>query len=463
MFWINYLEKIPCPKLTKNITVDTLIIGGGIAGLTNLYKEKAQNTILVEANIVGMGVTAGSSSKITILQEDILAKILAKDYDTAKLYLNSQIDAIKLLKEIIHTENLECDLEKVDSLLIARNNKEIEKVKKISKFLQINNIKVTKLKKINGLKIKAYQINPIKYINGLKKILKNKIYEQTRVIDIKKENNYYLVYTNNQNVIKAQKVIITCQYPFFLKPLFLPLNTTIEKSTIIVTKEKNKPKLNYITVGKPTLSYRSYKNYGIYLSQAKATWHKNNDIYNYKKVKKLFNLKEEDIVSIWTNMDIISGDNLPYIGLIDKNMYIATAFNTWGILNGIISSQIIFDLINNRNNPYINLFNPKRIGKYQKIFNSIFSNIISFIKGIKKNKSWYSSHISFLNIKEKRIGIYTDEQGKTFKVKAICPHLKCPLEFNEIDKTWDCPCHSSRFTYDGKWLKGPSKKDITFK
>ncbi len=461
--WEKYIDNLRFPSLDNNIDVDILIIGGGIAGLSNLYVQKDKNSLLVEANRVGMGVTMASTAKLTILQEDILLKLLKNSFYIAKTYLNSQLEALNMLKKIINKENIECDFEEVDSLLISRNQKEIKKVEIIKKFLKINNILVTDLNNKRGIKIKAYQFNPLKYLNGLKKELKDKIYEQTKVINMKKNKDYYIVTTSNQKIIKAKKVIITCQYPFFLKPLFLPLNTTIQKSTIIVTKKCPNKKLNYITVDKPTLSYRSYNNYGIYLSGVHPTWKSNNEIKNYEKVKKAFNILEEDILCSWTNTDIISGDNLPFIGVIKNNMYIATAFNTWGILNGIISSKIIDDLINNKENPYLNIFNPQRIKKYQKSINSIFSNLISFLKGIKKNKKWYSKKVFWENVKGKRIGIYVDEEGKEHKVKAICPHLKCPLEFNLVDKTWDCPCHSSRFTIDGKWLKGPSKKDISYK
>ena len=464
MLWKKYLNDLSCPSLKENKTVDTLIIGGGIAGLSTLYFLNKSNVFLVEAKTVGCGVTLGTTGKITYLQQDILYKLLTKNCNLAINYLKSQKDAIKLIKEIVKRENIACDLEQSSSLLLTNKVNDLKKIDKIYHFLKSQKVRVkyTEYQKLYGIMVNdTYTFNPIKFLNFLKIKLQDKIYENTKIVNIKKVKDGYVCETDKGFTIKAKKVIVTCQYPFFLKPLWLPASSTIEKSSIVVVKEKTNPHLNYITYSKPILSYRTYEDgdniYGIYLSCSHNPTFKENDKFNQNRVIKAFNLTDKDIVYSWTNMDIMMGDNLPLLGKVDNNLYIATGFNTWGMTNGVLSGKIIYEEINNNKVMYGNIFNPGRIKKYQKFYKSFTTNLIAFIKGIKPNKKWYDS-ITINN----NVGI-VKVKGKSYYVKTICPHLKCPLVFNEVDKTWDCPCHSSRFTYDGKWLKGPSKENITLK
>ena len=82
---------------------------------------------------------------------------------------------------------------------------------------------------------------------------------------------------------------------------------------------------------------------------------------------------------------------------------------------------------------------------------------------INKQKSWYSNNVKFEKRNGKNVAIYIDENKKEHIVYNLCPHLKCSLMFNEVEKTWDCPCHGSRFDIDGKCIEGPSNYDITYK
>lgn len=466
--WEEYLDKKILPSLSENIETTTLIIGGGITGLTTLYYLNNVNTILVESNQIGYGVTKGTTGKLTFLQEDILNKLLKKDINIALSYLQSQMKAIKLIKDIIKKENIACNFEKSSSFLIATNKKEREKLITLAKFLKFANVDINSITEKDTFALKTdetYVFNPLKYLNYLKNKLAKQIYENTKIIDITKNKGYYYAKTSDNKIIKCKNIVIACHYPFFLKPLFLPLNTTIEKSYIIVKEEKENKHYNYITFKKPVLSFRYFEDnnkvYGIYLGKSHNTCYSNND-NNIKKVQKIFKIKDSEVLYKWTNVDLKTNDYIPYIGKIKNNMYIATGFNTWGMTNSIIGAYLISNLINVGKSEYQELFNPKRKRKYLKFYYSVYSNIIAFVKGFNKNKIWYKN-ISFKNVNGQRIGIYTDEAGKKHQVVAICPHLKCPLEFNAIDKTWDCPCHSSRFDIDGKCLKGPSKFNIKFR
>ena len=466
--------------LDRDIEVETLIIGSGITGMTTAYYLKDNKDIcVVEANIIGHGTTLNSTAKINYFQERIYTKITnITNKETAIKYLNSQKYAISELKNIIEKEKIDCNFEKVPSYVFASVEKEIDPLNKEVSFLRENNIKV--LEKELPSKITSYKsycvndtyiFNPIKYLNGILNILKDKnikVYENTKILKIEKERNYYICYSEKYH-IKAKKVVIACQYPYFIKPLFLPFKSYIEKSYIIVSKVKEDKKFTCISSNKPTYSCRYYKDkdsiYQISLSESHNTSVKQNDKEHFNRVKEIFNLKEKDIIMKYTNTDIITSDHMPYIGSLNDNLYIGCGYNTWGMTNGVLAAKIIFDLILNNKNEYIETFNPNRINLSNiiKLPLIIASQTKSYLgPKINKNKNWYSSNIEFFNENGLSLASYKDSEGNTYIVKNKCPHMGCSLIFNEIEKTWDCPCHSSRFNIKGKCIKGPSNYDITY-
>ena len=475
--WKEYKSAFSFPKLKEDIQVDTLIIGGGITGMTTLYYLKDNiSACLVDSNHIGEGVTANTTGKLTYLQGAIYSK-LSKNINpfVAESYLKSQKDAISFAKEIIEKNNISCHLEKVKSYSLAIKEKDVKALKEEKNFLEKQNIKVEEntlcsqnYKYAIGVE-DTYVFNPMEYINGLKEILKEKqIYEQTKITKIELNHNQYICYTKNAT-ITCKNVIVACHYPFFTIPFFLPLKSHIEKSYIIACKYDKNDKYSCITVSNPGFSVRFYEDgkniYKMCLGKSHVTAINQDDKENFQKVKQLFSIKEADIVKEWSNIDIITDDFLPYIGLMKKNFYMATGFNTWGMTNGILAGKIISELLLCGKSNYQDLFSLHRINKYK--IKSFFANTAISMKAMLgsklTHKNWYPSSLKFIHENGKSVAIYTDKDKKEHKVFTTCPHLGCSLIFNENELTWDCPCHSSRFDLDGKCIKGPSLYDISCK
>jgi len=477
--WNKNIVKRDIKKLNEDIEVEILIIGAGITGMTTAYYLKDKNVCVVDANRIGHGVTLNTTAKINYFQERIYTKIKnIRNEECAKKYLKAQINAIKDIKEIIEKENIDCDFKRVDSYVFSNKQSEIEPLKKEVEFLKENNVDV-KEKKLPG-KITQYSsycvsdtyiFNPIKYLEGIYKLLKDKIniYEECKILKIKKEDNYYICYSDKYK-IRTKKIILACHYPYFILPFLLPFRSHIEKSYIVISKVKKDLNFTCISSSSPTYSCRFYKDkdniYQISLAESHKTAIKQNDKYHFKRVKEIFNLKDSDIVMTYSNVDIMTPDHMPYIGRLKDNIYIACGYNTWGMTNGVVAAKLLSDLILNKENEYIEVFNPNRINfaNIINLPNILFSQTKSFFEPkLIKNKSWYKDNIKFINKDGKNLGIYKDKNGKDHVIHNKCPHFGCSLIFNEEEKTWDCPCHSSRFDIDGKCIKGPSNYDISYK
>jgi len=482
--WLKEIKSKNCPSLKKDIETDILIIGGGITGITTAFylKDEKLDITLIDSNKIGFGVTSKTTGKLTYLQEDILNKIKNMyGIDTLKNYIESQKYAIELVKENIINHNIKCNFESNSSYVFSNNN--IQKLKDLSKVLNKCNIEH---KLVTNLPIKypckfGVKVNdtavfhPVKYVLALKDIcLKSgiNIYEQTKAIDLDKIEDGYIVKTMS-NKIKAKKVILACHYPFFLLPGLFPFKTYLEKS-YVAAGITNKNKMFNAISPVETHSIRYYsdnKDYLIYAGLSKPLSQNMNNLKNYNDL--FWHMQSnltKDIKYYWFNYDIMTPDSMPIIGYYEKdntNLLIATGYNTWGMTNGTLVGKILSDLIINKNNKYSVMFSPTRKLNIMKMINLTSFNLKNgftyILSKTKINYNFYPENVKIEMRHGKKCGIYIDKTGKEHIVSNICPHLKCNLIFNPVDKTWDCPCHGSRFNIDGKVIKGPSVFDISIK
>lgn len=470
--WNDFKETVTCKSIESDMDVDVLIIGGGIAGISTLYELKDSNlrVILVERNTCGRGVTSRSTAKITYLQEKIMMNIRdLVGYKSAKKYLESQIEATNLLKDIILKEKIDCDLQKVSSYLFTNNEKNIKKLDEEYKFLKDSNIDVLELNRVpfnepvkKALKVNnTYVFHPLKYIHFMKKRFQNQIYEHSKVESIDKENDYYKCRVNNF-IIKAKYVVIATHYPYFLFPFLMPLKTHIETSYIGAKKGSSNKNISAINIDKPSISLRYHKDYLIYLYDSFMS-------SSIKNIKANFDnlMSTNKFDYIWSNKDIITNDYMPFIGRIYKKsdtLLIACGFNTWGMTNGTLSGKILANIILKKKNKYESLFSPNRrinLSKFIRFPIDVSSSVKSIIKSTKNNVN--NKQVIYKNIDGDDVAIYVDNEGIEHLVYDRCPHMKCGIIFNEIEQTWDCLCHGSRFDIDGKCIEGPSNYDITYK
>lgn len=460
-------------RLEKNLKCDVLIIGGGITGLTTAFylNDSNKDVVLIDKSTIGNGVTANSTGKLTVMQDIIYSKIeRICDFETAYKYYKSQKCAMKLVDNIIKTYNLDCDYKLSPSITFAQSIKEIVDLENEEKFYKKAKIKYKKISKLeNGLPINyglqinnMHVFNPVKFLIELKKQLKNvKIYEHVIAKEIKKTKGFYEVITNKGTII-TKKVVVATHYPFFIKPGFIPFKTHIEKSYLLAANVDKVYDFNAINCGDDVISMRYYKNYMVMANNSHVTTDRDKYGKNFKKsLSKFDNNFKGQLQYCWSNHDIMTNDYMPYIGTVERNLYMATGYNKWGLGTGVLAGKIISDKILNKKNQYSSLFSLKRNGSLIKLFNAVNSNTTTaktYIKQylIKKNNFKISYH------KENNREIITYKDGKKeYSVYNRCPHMGCKLLFNEKEKTWDCPCHGSRYDLSGKVIFGPSTYSIS--
>jgi len=482
--WMNDYKN-PSNKKKKELNdTDILIIGGGITGLSCAYflKDSAYKVTLLDKGKIGCGISSRTTAKINYLQGTIYQD-LEKYYGTkkSKLYLDSQIEAIRLIESIVKKEKIKCNLEKVDSFLYTNEEKNVSKINKEMELLKSFDIKVgevtslpiSEIPMIKGIVVSdTYVFNPIKYLLGLLKGIKNSIeyQEEVTVLDMKlQEDGTYLVSTS-EGTFSSKIVIVACHYPFFIKPGFFPLFGYLKREYVQAAPVEKPHHFTAINIDSSLQSIRFYKDYLIYGSREKKLTSSYDYEMEYKKSREEFlHLFKKEPEYSWMNQDLMMNDSLPWIGILNKNqpnLYIATGYQAWGMTNGTIAGKIVSDLIEKKENSYANLFSPLRKMKPNVI--PVLTNGFEYLKAymktyFDKNPKFESEHAMILKINGIDCGVYIDKNGEKHIVHNLCPHLKCKLIFNSLEKTWDCPCHGSRFSIDGDVVEGPAKESIRIK
>lgn len=315
-------------------------------------------------------------------------------------------------------------------------------------------------------------VDKIKEYGGL-------IFTNSKVKDIKKQNGEYVVYGEEYKV-KCKYVILASHYPFINFPGFYFSKMYQATSYALAIETAGKiPDGMYITSGKPTLSFRTAKYKDKRLLIIGGGNHKtgyspdSSENFGYKYLEKetIKLYPDAKILFKWNTRDCVTLDKIPYIGEFSNlmpNMYIATGFNKWGMTSSNVAANIITDKILGVDNEYADVFNSKRFnpiknrGELKNMATQIVHSFItSRIKIPEENLSVIKNNNGgIIRVDGTPIGIYKDKQGKVYAIEPTCTHLGCLLTWNNVDKTWDCPCHGSRFDYTGKNIYEPAVEDL---
>lgn len=491
-YWHKTAAQIKKSSKTDNNYVkdkkfDILIIGGGITGLTTAYllKNTGYKIGIIEGSTIGYGTTGFTTAKITV-QHDIKYNYLINSFslDKAKQYLKANEDGLNLIKEIIITNNIDCDFKEQTAYVYATKEDEIETLKtelEAYKKLSIDGFYTDDV----NLPIKAFgalgvknqgQFNPLKYLYNLYNILMEnssiEIYENIRALNIEPHSKEHVINTDFGDIY-AKKVIVTTHYPFDNDFGLFFLRLYQEKSYVIVAKTYSKPFYGmYINVNDPVYSMRYQYSDNEELLILGGGNHrvavKESEEDSYIELENFLkeNFTNYEIVSKWSTQDCMTYDKIPYIGNISnniENIYVATGFNKWGMTSSAASALILRNKILGIDDDYSEIFDPSRITPIlsSKEFIPTGAVIASgFIKRIKPASEELfdikAGEGKIVNYNGRKVGVYKEDNGDYFCINPVCTHMKCAVSFNGAEKTWDCQCHGSRFDVNGKILEGPA-------
>ncbi|AEY65042.1 FAD-dependent oxidoreductase [Clostridium sp. BNL1100] len=490
-YWIGSTPKTEYPELNENIKTDILVVGGGITGIATAYllQKEGLDVVIIDANRIVHSTSGHTTAKITSLHSVKYAKLIKQlGEEGAAKYGEINEKAISMIEDIIKENDIQCDFSRQPNFVYTKEEQYINVIEE-----EVNAAKSIGLPArfeaslplpfaVQGAVCfdNQAQFHPRKYLLSLADIfVKNggHIFENTVALDIH-EDRECTTSTRSGFSIKSDKVIVASHFPFYDGWGFYSARMYAERSYALAVKSPViVPYGMYISYEEPTRSIRTQPaEDGNQLLILSGEHHKTGEDKNEKEhYTNLINFAETDFHATdvpyrWSAQDYTVMNEIPFIGHITgkkMNIFVATGFQKWGMTTSHVSAMIIRDIIANGKSEVENIFTPSRFTPVSSAKNFIKENA-DVVDNLVSGKL-ESPPIEFtlqpgegkaVKYHGKKAGAYMDNDGNVFIIDTTCKHLGCEVNWNSAEKTWDCPCHASRYSYDGTVVEGPAMKPL---
>ncbi len=467
--------ELPChPSLEKDIWAEAAVIGGGMTGILTalLLEQKGVETVLLEADRVGSGQTCRTTAKIT-LQHNLIYDRLIRTFGKkrAKQYADANRLAIERYRKLAADAAVSCGLEERPAYLYSVQDKEkLERERSAAQALGIEAVLTDETELPFPVKAALQfpgqlQFHPLEFLQGIMGRLQ--IYEKTPVQRV--EKNRVICEAGS---VRAKHIVFACHYPFPRLRGFYSFRMYQDRSYVLALRQAQKLNGMYLGIDEGGYSLRNYGDYLLFGGAGHRTG-ENEQGERYELLRRAahFYWPDSREEAAWSAQDCMTLDGVPYIGrfsLTRPNWYAAFGYGKWGMTGSMTAAMILSDKITGRENLNGRVFSPKR-GLSAQAMGMLMSQIGYGVQGWKK-RLFVPARIRAEDIPEesaasaqwmeKKAGIYKDQEGRMRAVCEKCPHLGCAVTWNSDEKSWDCPCHGSRFDSMGRLLDGPAQEGL---
>ncbi len=412
------------PRLEGERKADALVIGGGIAGIlcARALTSAGLDVILVEAGQLCGGVTGNTTAKITI-QHGLFAERLLRRLgaERAGEYLRFQQAALERYRTLCG--RIDCSFEKTDSYVYSLRDRaalerEIRALEALGVPAALVETPALPLKTVGAALVPGQaRFHPLKFLAAIAEGLK--IYENTRVLTLAPG-----LAKTERGAVRAERVVVATHFPFLDRHGGFFLKQYQDRSYVLALE--GAPEVNgmYVDEAAGGLSFRRAGNLLLLGGRGGRTGKKHGGWSALARdARELYPEAKE--AARWAAQDCMTLDGLPYIGQYSKRtpgLYVATGFNKWGMTSSMAAALLLRDLILERENPCAALLSPSRSALHPQLAVNGFEAALNLLS----------------------------------PTVPRCPHLGCALRWNRAERSWDCPCHGSRFAEDGSVLNGPA-------
>ena len=492
----NLTADLPADTLLENSDhANVCVVGAGIAGMTTAYlaAREGKTVIVLDDGPIGGGETGRSTAHLTNALDDRYFEIEHLHGEQgARLAAESHTAAINKIEEIVREERLDCDFERLNGYLFEPPGANPEILHRELEAAHRAGLKQVKF--LNRAPVTAFdtgrclvfpdqaQFHPLKYLSGLARaIVRDGGRICTRSCHVEKiEGGEKATITIRRGAtVTASSVVVATNTP--INDLFSIHTKQAAYRTYVIGALVPKGavvKALYWDTTLPCHSVRlqSYSEVHDVLlvggeNHKTGQAHDTNARFDRLEdwARQLFPAIEQ-VEFRWSGQVMEPVDCLAFIGHnpADKsNVYIATGDSGNGMTYGTIAGMLIADLMQGRDNPWAALYNPRRktlraAGEFAKVNLNVARQYTNYVTGgdVKSETEIPPGFGAVIRRGLQKIAVYRDEEGETFEMSAICPHLGCVVDWNRTEQTWDCPCHGSRFDAKGSVINGPANANL---
>lgn len=503
-YWIDDLPALQFIPLRENLQADVVIIGGGMAGVSIAYRltQLGTRVVLVEDGNIGSGESGRTTAHLASALDDRyyeLERIFGKE--GARHAAESHQAAIDFIEQTVRNEDIDCDFERVPGYLFLHATDKEESLEKEYHAAKAAGLDVALIDNIPGLSAKGpglvfanqAQFHPLKYLNGLCNVIMNrggKLFTSTKAVKIDNTG----IETDGGFRVDAAHVVVATNTPVNDKYAIHFKQFAYRTYVIggLLPKGSREHALWWDTgdfkanSSLPPYHYCRLQPYndthdllicggedhttGLAFAQHIADEERYSQLECWSREK--FGIT--DVIYRWSGQVMEPMDSLAYIGRNpgdEDNVFIVTGDSGNGLTHATIAALLIPDLIVGNVNRWKKIYDPQRV----KFFRSGKTWLKEFVGGLLRYMREYPYDADVVEIStirqgegkivelgNNKYGVYRDEDDDLHIVSAVCTHLNCIIQWNSDEKSWDCPCHGSRYTYKGKVINGPANKDLFY-
>jgi glycine/D-amino acid oxidase-like deaminating enzyme/nitrite reductase/ring-hydroxylating ferredoxin subunit len=491
--WIETTADTSYPGLEGDAEFDAVVVGAGITGTTTawLLKEAGLRVALIEMRRIGDGATGYTTAKLTVGHNLIYAD-LEREHggEAARTYATSNQWAIDRLERLVRELDIECDWEGASNYVYTESDdrvrdleQELDAARRAGVAAELTTETDLPYPVISALRVDGQaQFHPRKFLQGLGERIAgdaSHVFEQTRATDVRRGDLSTVV--TRSGLLRARHVVLATHMPFMDRGLFFAKAHPHKSYAISARIQASAaPRGMYISVEQPTRSVRSTpgvegERFLVIGGETHKPGRDDDTRQRYEALERFLG-ERFDAASVehrWSTHDYVPVDQLPYIGRLrrgDDRVLVATGFAKWGLTKGVIAAAILSDMILGRSNPWAPVYDAKRLHlkSSARRFLSENAKVAAWFVGDRVRPRDGRDAIARLRpgdgtvarIRGRQIAVHRDEDGKLHAVSARCTHLGCLVGWNRADRTWECPCHGSRFAADGTLVQGPATNGL---
>lgn len=431
-----------------NLEREVVVIGAGMTGILTAWQlqKKGIQVAVLEADRIAGGQTGHTTAKITSQHGLFYSELLQNlGREGAELYADANQQAIEEYERIVRERGIDCDFKRLPSYLYSAMNetllrREAQAAKMLGIEAGFTDVRELPFPTAGAVCFENQaQFHPLKFLRALAEELE--LYENSPVRKVREDT----IYTDHATV-KAEKIIFATHYPIINFPGLYFLRQHQERSYVVGLSGCEELSGMYFSADEDGLSFRSAGDILLLGGNAHRTGkNRQGGAYGSLKAAAYKYYPKAEVLYQWSAQDCMPHDDLPFIGQYDfgcKNWYVATGYKKWGMTTAMAAALLLTDLVTGVSNPCEKLFTPQRHHLYAAP--KLFADVGESIKGLSRG----------LFAPKRACG---DGEGE---ICTRCTHLGCRLEWNADEKSWDCPCHGSRYDADGRLLDEPAQHSL---
>lgn len=487
--WLATAAKPSYVPLNQDLSVEVGIVGGGITGLTAaaLLAGAGKSVALLEADVLGGGVSGQTTAELDVTTDAGLSRLVSNYGERgAKLTIEAGRKAIELIEHLSLRHGIACELRRVPSYTFTESAEgftyleaELEAAQRIGLGASLVSNTPLPFEVKSALVIENQgRLHPLRYLYGLARAIAHapcRIFERTRVLEVEEGEPCRL--RTEMGTVSACEIILATHSPIGLR---LAIHTRVApyRSYVLGLRVSQPvPEGIYWDTAEPYHYLRRHSDRDARLLLIGGADHKTGQQENpeacYRQLE-AYAQRRFDIQSIeyrWSAQAFVPVDDLPYIGLdpLSKHTYVATGYGGTGMTLGTVAGMMIADRILGYSSPADELFSPARVNPVSSARRFVAENlnvakqyVLSWLSGAHEEslERIGRGEGKILELEGRKVAVYRDEAGLVHALSPICPHARCIVAWNEVEQSWDCPCHGSRFQATGEVIDGPAMQGL---